>query len=167
MGASQMVGGSAAVAAATFRTRQARRQTARRSQTPNDTFWHRYDLDGDPWHGNSCDAYLDPNTVTVGKAWPIFAGERGQYEMLAGGQAAGRLSSIEKTGNEGFMLPEPAWDDNPPSGQPGFPTGEGTFSATPLAWTHAQYIRLASSIQAGEPVEQPSIVACRYTERCP
>jgi glucoamylase len=65
------------------------------------------------------------------------------------------------------MLPEPAWDDNPPSGQPGFPTGEGTFSATPLAWTHAQYIRLASSIQAGEPVEQPSIVACRYTERCP
>jgi len=36
-----------------------------------------------------------------------------------------------------------------------------------LAWTHAQYIRLAWPIQAGEPVEQPSIVACRYTERCP
>jgi glucoamylase len=77
------------------------------------------------------------------------------------------LASIAKTGNAGYMLPEQVWDDFPPSGRPGFPKGEGTFSATPLAWTHAQYIRLAWSIQAGEPVEKPSIVACRYTERCP
>jgi glucoamylase len=86
---------------------------------------------------------------------------------MAGGQAAGRLSSIASTGNEGYMLPEQVWDDNPPSGQPGFRTEEGTFSATPLAWTHAQYVRLAWFIQDGEPVEQPSIVACRYTGRCP
>ena len=44
--------------------------------------------------------------------------------------------------------------------------GEGTFSATPLAWTHAQFVRLAWSIDAGRPVEQPAIVACRYTGRC-
>ena len=117
-----------------------------------------------PWHGNPCDAYLNPNIVTVGRAWPIFAGE---YELLAGGRATGRLSSIAKAGNEGYMLPEQVWDDSPPSGKPGLPSGEGTFSATPLAWTHAQYVRLAWSIQAGEPVEQPSIVACRYTDRCP
>jgi glucoamylase len=146
--------------------------------TPNGTFWHRYnfdgygeELDGDPWHGNDCDAYLNPDIVTVGRAWPIFAGERGEYELLAGGQvanqAAGRLTSIAKTGNAGYMLPEQVWDDNPPSGQPGFPKGEGTLSATPLAWTHAQYVRLAWSIQAGKPVEQPSIVACRYTGPCP
>jgi GH15 family glucan-1,4-alpha-glucosidase len=90
-----------------------------------------------------------------------------EYELMAGGQAAGRLSSIASTGNEGYMLPEQVWDDNPPSGQPGFRTEEGTFSATPLAWTHAQYVRLAWFIQDGEPVEQPSIVACRYTGRCP
>ena len=36
-------------------------------------------------------------------------------------------------------------------------------SATPLAWTHGQLIRLAWSIDAGEPIERPSIVACRYT----
>ncbi len=62
--------------------------------------------------------------------------------------------------------PEQVWDDFPPSGQPGFPRGEGTFSATPLAWAHAQFVRLAWSIDAGRPVEQPSIVACRYTGRC-
>ena len=47
------------------------------------------------------------------------------------------------------------------------PTGEGTFSATPLAWSHAQLVRLAWSIDAGAPVEQPSIVACRYIRHVP
>ena len=46
--------------------------------------------------------------------------------------------------------------------------GEGTRSATPLAWTHAQFVRLAWSIQAGQPIERPSIVACRYQKQlCP
>ena len=61
------------------------------------------------------------------------------------------------------MLPEQVWaPDFPPAGSAGFPVGEGTFSATPLAWSHAQYVRLAWSIDAGRPVEQPSIVAARY-----
>jgi len=60
------------------------------------------------------------------------------------------------------MLPEQVWDENLPSGQPVFPRGEGTFSATPLAWSHAQFIRLAWSIDAGHPVEQPKIVHDRY-----
>ena len=52
--------------------------------------------------------------------------------------------------------------DFPPAGSPGFPLGEGTLSATPLAWSHAQFVRLAWSLDAGRPVEQPEIVACRY-----
>ena len=61
------------------------------------------------------------------------------------------------------MLPEQVWaPDFQPAGSAGFPLGEGTFSATPLAWSHAQYVRLAWSIDAGHPVEQPSIVATRY-----
>jgi glucoamylase len=64
--------------------------------------------------------------------------------------------------NDGGMIPEQVWDGRPPTGQPGFEAGEGTFSATPLAWSHAQFVRLAWSMQAGRPVEQPSIVACRY-----
>jgi hypothetical protein len=92
MGASHLVRGSAAVAAAPSRTRQARRQTARRPQTPNDTFWRRYGFDGDPRHGNSCDAYLAPNTVTVGRAWPIFAGEL--RPVRAAGRRAARWQAL-------------------------------------------------------------------------
>jgi glucoamylase len=44
--------------------------------------------------------------------------------------------------------------------------GEGTLSATPLAWSHAQFVRLAWSIDSSRPVEQPSIVACRYVRTC-
>jgi glucoamylase len=40
--------------------------------------------------------------------------------------------------------------------------GRGTGSATPLAWTHAQYVRLAWSLNAGRPVERPAVVANRY-----
>jgi glucoamylase len=68
--------------------------------------------------------------------------------------------------NEGGLIPEQVRDDQPPSGTPGFPKGEGTLSATPLAWSHAQFVRLAWSIEAGSPVEQPSIVACRYVRTC-
>jgi glucoamylase len=65
------------------------------------------------------------------------------------------------------MLPEQVWDGRPPTGQAGSSFGEGTRSATPLAWTHAQFIRLAWSIDAGEPLERPAVVACRYTgEAC-
>jgi glucoamylase len=53
--------------------------------------------------------------------------------------------------------------DNPPTGTGlRFVPGEDTSSATPLAWSHAQFIRLARSIDAGRPVETPRIVACRY-----
>jgi glucoamylase len=149
--------------------------------TPNGTFWHRFNFDGygetrtgEPWDigFTPCDITTCLQTqATLGRAWPIFAGERGEYELAAGRSgAAGRLSSIAKTGNAGYMLPEQVWDENPPSNPPSgdtrFPRGEGTFSATPLAWTHAQYVRLAWSIQANHPVEQPSIVACRYTGKC-
>jgi glucoamylase len=59
------------------------------------------------------------------------------------------------------MLPEQVWDGRSPSTKP----GGGTRSATPLAWTHAQLVRLAWSIDAGRPVEQPRVVACRYASR--
>ena len=58
------------------------------------------------------------------------------------------------------------WDDAPPAGRSGHAPGTGTLSATPLAWTHAQFIRLAWSIDAGRPVERPAVVACRYAKRC-
>ena len=132
--------------------------------TPNGRFWHRFNFDGygetatgGPWD------ITEPDTFTTfGRIWPIFAGERGEYELLAGRSADDQLAAMAGAANDGWMIPEQVWDEKPPSGQPGFPRGEGTFSATPLAWSHAQFVRLAWSIEAGRPVEQPSIVACRY-----
>ena len=133
--------------------------------TPNGTFWHRYNYDGygekrdgSPWDVSQPDTFQ-----TIGRIWPIFAGERGEYELAAGQSATTRLAAMAAAANPGYLIPEQVWDNNPPSGSPGFTPGEGTFSATPLAWSHAQFIRLAWSIQAGKPVERPAIVACRYT----
>jgi glucoamylase len=125
--------------------------------TPNGRFWHRYNHDG---YGETAAGNPFPGTPEdpgIGRLWPIFAGERGEYELAAGRPGARhRLAAIAATANDGFMMPEQVWDDS----------GEGTLSATPLAWTHAQFVRLAWSIDAGRPVEQPSIVACRYVKEC-
>jgi glucoamylase len=137
-------------------------------------FWHRFNFDGygeqkdgSPWDfgfpQNTTEVWA--NNVTIGRNWPLFGGERGEYELLAGNSAAARtrLADMGVAANDGQMLPEQVWaPDFQPAGQPGFPVGEGTFSATPLAWSHAQFVRLAWSIDAGRPVEQPAIVASRY-----
>jgi glucoamylase len=136
--------------------------------TPNGRFWHRFDFDGygEQRNGAPWDSFPPDSQATLGRAWPIFAGERGEYELAAGGSATANLAAMAGAGNDGYLIPEQVWDDQPPSGQPGFPPGEGTLSATPLAWSHAQFVRLAWSIDAGHPVEQPTIVACRYVRTC-
>ncbi len=104
---------------------------------------------------------LPAGTPAVRNTLPVVDRE---HELLAGDPAAAakRLQATAATANAGGMLPEQVWDDHPPAGQPGFEPGTGTFSATPLGWTHAQLIRLAWSLDAGRPVEQPQIVADRY-----
>lgn len=138
-------------------------------QTPAGRLWHRFTGDGygeqasgGPWNVN----WPEP-TRTFGRLWPIFAGERGEYELLAGAPKAARsrLGTIAATANSGLMLPEQVWDNRPPAPDGATP-GTGTGSATPLGWTHAQYVRLAWSIEAGRPVERPSVVACRYLRSC-
>jgi glucoamylase len=133
--------------------------------TPNGRFWHRYSFDG---YGETPDGGPFPGPGNTGRLWPIFAGERGEYELAAGDRAAARarLGAMAATAGDGLMLPEQVWDEHPPSGTPGFPPGEGTGSATPLGWTHAQFIRLAWSIDAGRPVERPDVVSCRYGGPC-
>jgi glucoamylase len=53
---------------------------------------------------------------------------------------------MESFANEGLLLPEQVWDGvgNPTRNQ--YRPGEGTDSATPLAWTHAEYIKLLRSL---------------------
>ncbi|HEX6361241.1 glycoside hydrolase family 15 protein [Actinophytocola sp.] len=136
-------------------------------RTPAGQLWHRFTDDGygEQANGGPWNVIWPAPTRTFGRLWPIFAGERGEYELLAGAPASARdrLRTIAATANSGLMLPEQVWDNQAP---PGVHPGTGTTSATPLAWTHAQYVRLAWSITAGHPVEQPTVVACRYTNRC-
>ena len=134
--------------------------------TPRGTFWHRYNGDGygEQRNGAPWDiGFPSGSQTTIGRIWPIFAGERGEYELSAGQPATAELAAMAAAANQGDLIPEQVWDNNPPGGSPGFAPGTGTLSATPLAWSHAQFIRLAWSIQAGKPVERPAIVACRYT----
>ena len=136
-------------------------------ETANGPFWHRSSFDGygekrdgSPW------APVDPGSgETVGRGWPLLTGERGEYALAAGQPAQTYLDTMarvaEASGSQ--VIAEQVWDLDPPAGTgPRFVPGENTFSATPLAWAHAQFVRLARSLDAGQPVETPQIVACRY-----
>jgi enterochelin esterase family protein len=68
--------------------------------------------------------------------------------------------------NAGLMIPEQVWDRNT-SPRPEFKFGEGTGSATPLAWSMAQFIRLATNIQEGRNLDTPDLVAARYLKQQP
>jgi hypothetical protein len=112
--------------------------------TPNGRFRHRYNFDG---YGERADGSAwdtsDPDTgETIGRIWPIFAGERGEYELLAGRSANAHLAAIAGAANEGGMIPEQVWDENPPSGSPGFSRGEGT--SRPRRWPGRTHSSCAS-----------------------
>jgi glucoamylase len=108
---------------------------------------------------------VDPGSAeTIGRGWPLLSGERGEYELAAGVDAQQRLAAMGRSADDGsYLLAEQVWDDRPPSAAgSAFVPGEPTFSATPLSWTHAGFVRLASAIDAGHPVDTPQAVACRY-----
>ncbi|PHQ38126.1 glucoamylase [Halorubrum persicum] len=147
-----------------------------RVDTPYGPGWYRYVGDaygeiargdpGGPWAGDGDGR---------GRLWPIFTGERGEYELRAradGVDAFGGtdedalepdalLETMAGFGNSGRMLPEQVWDREHPTNY-GWEFGEGTGGATPLAWSMAGFIRLAHGVDAGEPVETPTVVRDRY-----
>lgn len=123
--------------------------------TPEGPMWYRYNHDG---YGEKADGSPYDGTG-VGRLWPLLSGERGEYALAAGGSARSYLRTMAGAANAGYMIPEQVWDQ-PSTGQ--FTFGEGTGSATPLAWSMAQFVRLARSIDAGKPVETPTLVSDRY-----
>ncbi|HEX9230379.1 MAG TPA: glycoside hydrolase family 15 protein [Jatrophihabitantaceae bacterium] len=135
--------------------------------TPNGPFWHRASFDGygEKADGSEWEPTDTGSGITHGRGWPLLTGERGEYQLAAGATAQNELDTIARSRDKSsWLLPEQVWDHQPPAGTgPDFQPGEPTFSATPLAWTHAQYIRLAWSIDSGAPVETPQSVACRYS----
>ena len=139
-------------------------------ETPNGPGWYRYtgagygEKDGSEWFRAGVPWSADMRGK--GRLWPIFTGERGEYELARPTDdryfdPAALLATIQRFANEARVLPEQVWDrdDHNPYG---WEFGEGTSAATPLCWSNAQYVRLAHSVAAGEPVETPAVVADRY-----
>jgi len=102
-----------------------------------------------------------------GRLWPLLTGERGEYELHREApelDPADCLRAIQEFANSGRMIAEQVWDRQHATDYD-WEFGEGTGSATPLAWSMAQYVRLAHGVGAGEPVETPAFVDERYRER--
>ena len=134
--------------------------------TANGRFWHRSSFDGygEKADGSQWESVEPGSGETIGRGWPLLTGERGEYELALGADAQQRLDTMARSADDSsFFLAEQVWDDHPPSavGSP-FVPGEPTFSATPLSWSHAGFIRLAHAIDAGRPIDTPDVVACRY-----
>jgi len=129
--------------------------------TPNGPGWYRYNHDGygEKENGRGFDM------TGVGRLWPLLTGERGEYELARGGNARPLLDALLRFANAGRMLPEQVWDrrESPLPAQLRF--GEGTGSATPLAWTHAQFIRLALGVKQRRVIETPEIVRAYFAGR--
>ena len=129
-------------------------------ETPHGQGWYRYNHDayGETPEGNNYDG-----RTGVGRLWTLLNGERGEYEVARGDlpRARQRLDAMMGFANEGMMLPEQVWDRRE-SSRPEFRFGEGTGSATPLAWSMAQFIRLAINIKQGHNMETPNAAATRY-----
>jgi len=135
-----------------------------RVETPHGPAFYRYvgDSYGELLTGPE-GADWDIAAAGQGRLWPIFTGERAEYELLRedGDDPAALLSAMAGFANDGRMLPEQVWDREFPT-EFGWAFGEGTGSATPLSWSMAGFVRLARAVDAGEPVERPAVVRDRY-----
>ena len=64
------------------------------------------------------------------------------------------------------MMPEQVWDSAAIPERRLFP-GQPTGSAMPLAWAHAEFVKLMISRQLGTPFDRPAAVWRRYRGRRP
>ena len=122
-----------------------------RKETDCGPCWYRYNGDGYGEHEDG-----DPfNGTGKGRLWPILTGERGHYAIAAGEDVSPYIRALECFANEGGCLPEQIWDQAAIPAKGLYP-GRGTGSATPLAWAHAEYIRLLRSRKDGAPFDRPT-----------
>jgi glucoamylase len=131
-------------------------------ETPAGSAWYRYNHDA---YGERPDGKPYDARAGKGRLWTLLTGERGEYELARGDRARAhqRLDTMMAFANDGMMIPEQVWDQSQsPTAE--FHFGSGTGSATPLAWSMAQFIRLAMNLKSGRNLETPRIVATRYLD---
>jgi glucoamylase len=133
-----------------------------RSDTPQGPVWHRYTGDG---YGEHADGSAFDGTG-IGRGWPLLTGERGHYALASGQDPQPYLRAMNAMAGRNGMLPEQVWDTEPvPERQlyPGRPSG----SAMPLAWTHAEFVKLAVSSDLGRPFDRLETVWRHYAGQRP
>lgn len=149
--------------------------------------WRRYGIDGYGEDLVTGLGYVEANNSTQGRGrvWPFFTGERGHYELQLAHtlKSASQLQSengsssvdIEKLrntyvkamelfANDGMMLPEQVWDGVGSNAAYNYQIGEGTNGATPLAWTHAEYVKLLRSYSDGKVWDRNASTETRYVK---
>jgi glucoamylase len=135
--------------------------------------WRRYGNDG---YGEDVTNGANYGLMTPGqrgRVWPFFTGERAHYELAKSlksneSPAIDQLrttyvKAMEYFANEGLMLPEQVWDGVGVAPE-GYQKGEGTNSATPLAWTHAEYVKLLRSLSDEQVWDRYPNVESRYVK---
>lgn len=141
--------------------------------------WRRYGRDGygeDTAEGLGYNAKGSNSPDGRGRVWPIFTGERGQYE-LAKATTQGKLKdsdvqalrgtyvkAMELFANEGYMIPEQVWDGVGSNEGSHYVLGEGTNSATPLAWSHAEYVKLLRTFADQKVWDKNASAEARYAK---
>ncbi len=133
-----------------------------RTETPSGPVWHRYNGDG---YGEHADGSAFDGTG-IGRGWPLLVGERGHYELDAGRDARPYLETMRRMASGGGMLPEQVWDA-PPIPRLGLLPGRPSGSAMPLAWAHAEYVKLVRSIALGHAIDRPEAAWRRYGGKVP
>ena len=138
--------------------------------------WRRYSQDHYGEKDTDCSNFAGDNSANRGRPWPFFTGEYGSYEIDAlykthgGVIPASALTTVRNTyarameyfANDTYLLPEQIYDGQCDSGGSRFTMGKGTNSATPLAWPHAEYIKLVRSIRDGKNFSKIASVDSRY-----
>ena len=121
--------------------------------------WHRYTHDGYGEHKDGSPF----DKAGVGRGWPLLAGERAHYEIAKGNFAEAQKlrQTMEAQTSQCGMIPEQIWDaaDIPKRHlYNGCPTGSGM----PLAWAHAEYVKLLRSLTERSVWNMPPQTVLRY-----
>jgi len=147
-----------------------------KSQTPSGPGWHRYNGDG-YGDGNDDGHPWAPTDRGNGHLWPVLAGERAEHHVAVGDRAAALAlaDAMRRFAGGAGLIPEQGWEnaDLPPSpfGTPpevasiGFAGGQPAGSASPLAWSAAQFVRLVRDLDSQRLLEQPADTVARYVTR--
>jgi glucoamylase len=133
-------------------------------ETPGGPAWHRFS--GDAYGEKEDGSPYDGSAGGIGRAWPLLTGERAHFELAAGrrDEAIRLLRAMESLAGDGGMIPEQVWDtDDIPARR--LCRGKPTGSAMPLAWAHAEYLKLRRSLQDGRTFDRPPQTVQRYLEQ--